>query len=107
MKDWKSEFANVIFQETVFHLFLITNINDMLERGVDKDGYTVNPCLNSGLTLDVTRALNKAKHGKAVGVEGLYNKVLKNQEVLPLLFSLFNACFLYGIIPSLWCKSII
>ena len=114
LKVWESEFANLYSGQCIPPIFdesFLANIShskDALEREMDEGAYAVNQLLNGNLTLEeVIRAIDKAKNGKAAGIEGLYNEVLKAPKILPVLFSLFQTCFKYSIIPSLWYKSII
>ena len=50
---------------------------------------------------------DKAKAGKATGIEDLSNEVLKSPNLAQTLFNLFRNCFEHGKLPSDWMKSII
>ena len=64
--------------------------------------------LNNSLTKgDVQMAINKAKFGKATGVENIPNEILKSPKLFDILCDLFKGCFESGKIPSMWLKSII
>ena len=67
-----------------------------------------NTDLNTELTIaEVQLAINRAKTGKATGIENLPNEVLKSPMLSHTLFSLFKKCFETGKIPSMWLRSII
>jgi hypothetical protein len=57
--------------------------------------------------IEVAKAMENAKIGKAAGIDLIPSDVLKNEASLFVLHSLFNVCFQTGRIPSLWSKSII
>ncbi len=59
------------------------------------------------LMLEIKKALNKLKLGKAVGLDNIPNEVLKSPSLLKLLHTFYNLCFDHGIGPSVWSKSII
>lgn len=70
--------------------------------------HTSNEDLNCELTPgEVQVAINKAKVGKAVGIENLPNEVLKLPVICHVLYCLFKKCFESGQIPSVWLRSII
>ena len=56
---------------------------------------------------EVRKALNKAKAGKAVGIDNIPNEVMKNSSTILLLKTLFSSIFKSTLIPSLWKKAII
>ena len=64
--------------------------------------------LNSPISLDeVNRVLFRAKSWKAIGIENIPNEILKCGRLAPVLYRLFNACFMHNIISSMWYKIII
>lgn len=50
---------------------------------------------------------NKAKQGKATGIENIPNEILKSPKLLYILYECFKTCFEPGIRLSIWSKSII
>ena len=64
--------------------------------------------LNKDISWDeVVKALQQAKLGKAIGIDGLPTEVLRNPVCADFLVSLFNVCFQTGQMPSQWNKSVI
>ena len=57
--------------------------------------------------LDVKKAIDDAKMGKASGVDCIPVEVLRNDTAVAFLHVLFNICFDNGIVPSEWGKCII
>ena len=49
---------------------------------------------------EVVKALQQAKLGKAIGIDGLPTEVLRNPVCAGFLVSLFNVCFQTGQMPS-------
>ncbi len=114
LEIWENVFASLYSGDCIPPIFddsalaNVGNNKDILEKKMDQKGYSVNQLLNGDLTLEeVTKAIVKSKNGEATGVEGLYNEILKCPKILPVLFCFFRTCFHYGIIPSMWYKSII
>ena len=63
--------------------------------------------MNSNISLEeIESAMKHAKPGKAV-VDNFPNEVLRNTSLLSVLQTLFKVCFINGIVPSMWCSSII
>lgn len=53
------------------------------------------------------KAIEKAKLGKATGIDLIPSEVLKNDSSLLVLHSLFNVCFETRKVPTVWSRSII
>lgn len=61
--------------------------------------------LNSDITLmEVKKVIDKAKAGKAVGVDGIPTEALQNGTCIVMLHRLFRVCFSQGLLPSEWSK---
>ena len=59
--------------------------------------------LNRPLELsEIKKAIDKSKLKKAVGVDRISNELLKNTEVINLLYKLLSSCFLTQKIPNQW-----
>ena len=56
---------------------------------------------------EIKQALRKAKDGKAIGFDGVPTEVLRNDNAISYLHTLFNKCFEAGVAPSKWSKGII
>ena len=64
--------------------------------------------LNAPITKqEVKKSVEKSRFGKAVGVDGVSNELLKNEKVHDLLYHLFNLCFQNQRVPDLWKRTII
>ena len=64
--------------------------------------------LNKPITYqEVKRAVDSSKLKKAVGFDLVPNELLKNDQVIDLLFVLFTMCFRTKLIPDAWQKAII
>jgi hypothetical protein len=73
----------------------------------DTDEQTAMDILNSPLDIDEMRkALQRAKLGKATGIDKIPNEIHKHPGLLYALHRLYCACYDKNIIPSIWCKSI-
>ena len=78
------------------------------EAAMENSEYEENPELNRPLSFDeIEYVVNKLKQNKATGLDNIPNEVLKNHDVMQMLYNLFRKCFEFGIIPSVWLKAII
>ena len=67
-----------------------------------------NDILNQEITeTEIRTAIKGLKSKKASGLDGIQNELLIFSECHSLLKILFNKCFDYGKIPSMWLKSVI
>ena len=57
--------------------------------------------------LEIKKAVDNAKRGKALGADSIYTEVLKNDVAILVMLTLFNICFDKGSVPSIWGKCII
>lgn len=61
--------------------------------------------LNQDITLmEVKKAVDGAKKGKAVGFDGIPTEALQNGMCIATLHRLYNLCFASGVLPSDWSK---
>ena len=94
---WKNSFSNLY---NARDFVSSPNVNQHVE-GNDL-------IFNASITIvDVKRAVDKAKVGKAIGADNVYAEILKNDAAVLFLHSLFNIYFDNGIVPSIWNKCII
>ena len=56
---------------------------------------------------EIKAAIKKLKSNKAVGIDELPAEVLRCDNLLNALHTLFNKCFVTGIIPTAWKQGII
>ncbi len=67
-----------------------------------------NQTINADFTVDeVKKIVQKAKNGKAPGVDGLIADIFKNVKSIELLTEVFNACLVNNIVPTDWTRGII
>ncbi len=112
LESWKSDYSslfnnnNGVFDDQF--LFNVKSVKAHRERNMQEPLYTSNNILNKTLELDeIRKVVNKAKCGKACGIDGIPNEVLKNENMTKCMHSLFQMCFDFGMIPSEWTKAII
>ena len=79
----------------------LLNQKAMKETEIIQNGYKWNTFLNSGLSYDeLEKVISKLKNNKAIGCDGIPNKVLYNYDVTITLFRFFSIVFESGIIPA-------
>ncbi len=82
--------------------------NASREKALIEDPAQVNQAINQPFTdEEVEKIINKAKSGKACGVDGLIADVLKNRCSTSICTKLFNFCMSSGKIPTMWSQGII
>jgi len=115
-EDFESLFSGTVDDENFDDDFLqrceelYTNRNNNVPAYCELDtGSNIwSDILNSPLDIEETRnALQRAKLGKAVGVDNLPNEILKRPELLHVLHRLYSTCYEQNVIPTPWYKSII
>jgi len=97
LAKWQKDFCLLLNTDTVVNNASIGNTQTNNNHDLDKD-------IN---ILEIVKAVETAKRGKAAGIDLIPSEVLKNDTSVLVLHSLFNVCFQTGQIPSLWSKSII
>lgn len=106
MNYWTADFSSLYgtapdgeFDED----FLSERVEDLAQgQNVDEGGGTE---LNRDITLlEVKRVVDKAKKGKATGVDCIPTEVLQNTTCILALHRLFQVCFTSGLLPSIWSK---
>ena len=100
METWRREFSS---------LFHTDQPNAPTpQRTIESEHVNMDATLNQPISeAEIVKVLQAAKTRKAYGYDGLPADVLKNGNALKLLHTLFNQCFLYGVIPELWKYGII
>ena len=62
---------------------------------------------NSHFNGELLRAVYNLKNNKACGIDEIPNEVLKSGRLCNVLLSMFNECYMEGVIPSIWKQGII
>jgi len=108
---WETDFKSLLnpnINSTTFNAEFYNVITNDLHNMEDEITLDAFPELNLSFTLDeVRKIISEAKVGKAAGIEGIPNEVLKNLMSIEMLFTFFNKVFQAGITPSLWKLGII
>ncbi len=112
LKTWENEYKNLLnSNDGIFDDDFLADIQSTkahLEQNMQDPLYTQNTDLNKTIDLDeVRKVVNKSKLGKACGTDELPNEVLKNENMVKCLHALFQMCFDYSMIPSVWSQAII
>ena len=64
--------------------------------------------LNYGITFsEVKNAVMNAKIGKSAGSDMIHNEILKFNQIMKVLYTMFNVFFDYGMVAAKWLESII
>ncbi len=75
---------------------------------MENDNYISNPEINFPITMNEIEIIYiKLRLNKATGIDNLPNEVLKNQDVLIMLYTLFSKYFYMCLLPSVWLKAVI
>ena len=114
---WKDDFSSLFSRpgydkNTADYRALITELNERENDCVKPDFEPENELMfdymnERILLLEIKKAIDKLKTGKAMGLDGIPNEVIKCPNLLNALHLFFNLCFDNGISPSTWSKSII
>ena len=114
INKWKEDFSNMYNKpecvkndyDIEFGNKIMRDLKTMETKTVPKTD--CERMLNGEIEIgEVSRALDKLKTGKAVGIDGIKNEVIKLASVHTLLTHLFNFCFKNSIVPTLWKTGII
>ena len=101
LERWKHDFSK---------LFNCSNVDttDNLNVATESNEVPSHTSFNESISiLEVKKAVESAKIGKACGFDGIPVEVLKNDSTVIFLHTLFNICFSSGNVPSIWGKCII
>ena len=94
---WQNEFSALLNAGGDVNNTGTDNTRNITDNNLDK-------CID---ILEVKKAVEHAKRGKAAGIDLIPCEVLKNDTAIVVLHILFNVCFQTGQVPHLWSKSII
>ncbi len=113
MNKWKKDFSglynvgNVDYFDSAFYETIKTSKRFKEDLMLDPL-YVQNAMLNKMITVeDVRKVVDKAKKGKAVGLDKLPNEIFKNKPVIDVLCKLFQLCFESHLVPTVWCKAVV
>jgi len=110
---WKNDFEKLYNSGTNVNMAdqfynEVVNLINQRENEMDMDMFEENAELNGDVSFDeMEQMISRLKAGKACGVDGIPNEVLKNRNVMIILMKFFNACFRHNVVPSIWAKAII
>jgi hypothetical protein len=110
LNKWKDDFHSLLNPNLDDAQFNAQFYNESLQRvlELEENSVDLHPNLNENFTIEEVRnIIKKAKNGKAVGIEGIPNEVLKNNVSVEMLHSFFNKVFCSGLVPNLWRLGII
>jgi hypothetical protein len=92
--DFSSLFNNPNSNKDFTHMFVHE----------DNDSLAFNEHIS---VLEVKKAVDASKRGKACGFDGIPSEAIKNDTAVLFLHVLFNICFSNGTVPSSWGKCVI
>ena len=112
LSKWETDFATLFENDATgfdddFFLEMCQLKSDW-ENKMSEVTFQGNRDLNKEISmLEVLKVIDKAKIGKATGIEDLPNEILKSPKLGQILFNLLFNCFHCSKIPTVWFKSII
>ncbi len=112
LKKWEDDYCDLFNANTgKYDNVFLSNVlsqKSNIERNMLDPLYAQNAAINKQIEIsEVRKVVNKAKLGKAYGTDCIPNDVLKNDNMIKAMHSLFQTCFDYGMIPSVWTEAII
>lgn len=114
LHKWKSDFSELLNQGNSMNNFDDSFYDECItdKASLENDMHLIetdsNCLLNADMTQEeITIAISKLKNKKAVGIDLIPNEVIKCTGIQIALHTLFQRCFVLGIVPSIWQKSII
>ena len=107
LAKWKSDFENLYqFESKDFNDVFKDEKLSELNKVWDAPELTLD--INAPIMYEEVKcAVESTKVRKAVGLDNIPNELLKNENVMKLLHSLFYTCFKTGLIPSTWKTALI
>ncbi len=88
---------------TTQNCMYILYMKQLREVEMNDSTYIENSKLDCSVSYDeVEKIVNKRKLNKSGGINQIPNEVLKNHDVMLMLYHLFIKCFDYGLIPWIW-----
>jgi len=103
LNRWKADFSGIFNDAN-----LSNPGSNETHSNLTTSSDTAVPLFDNNLSiLEVKKAVDGAKRGKACGFDNLPSEVLKNDVAIAFLHVLFNVCFNKGLVPTMWGKCII
>ena len=98
LEKWRSAFSSL------FNAHTQNSSMSCVDSSENDDNLSFNENIS---IIEIKRAVEKAKTGKAVGSDAIHAEVVKNDSAVLYMHTLFNVCFNKSIVPSIWNKCII
>ena len=115
--DWKVYFEELLNIQSVTDEEFDIQVNDYISwhdrncKDCMKDSDECdNDELNENISMnEIELAVNELSNGKATGLDGLSNEIIKNSKliVVPYLYKLFNKMLEHKFFPELWSQALI
>ena len=102
LRKWQNDFSSLfsakdwVMLATILAVMLL--INDPAVNASNQQ-MSYNQLIS---ILEVKKAIDAAKRGKATGIDNIPMEVMKNDTAVSFLHVLFNICFDNGSVPSDW-----
>lgn len=109
LNRWKKDYENMYNIPPGVSTFNDEYYNSCLEelQILENEDDVVTELNNDIAVEEVTKAIEKSKNKKAVGLENLPNEVFKNEISTKCLSSFFKEVFKSNVIPKLWRKAVL
>ncbi len=112
LDKWKSDFCSLFTlppETSPEQLIFAENIKSSnTSREAQFGAVDASKEMNNDFTIEeVAKIVNKAKSGKAPGIDGLISDIFKNHNSIVLLTSLLNTCLREHLIPTTWSLGVI
>ncbi len=106
LDKWGSEFSTLYnkpenneIDDNIEFYRNVMNLKQVREAQMENPLYEENPELNGPISFDeIENIINKLKINKSSGINQIPYEVLKNHDVMLLLYNLFTKCFEFGIL---------
>ena len=109
LQKWKDDFSTLYnapddqnFDDEFFNE--IKQRKHFLEDNLEETNDFVNEPISYH---EIEKSVKKLKDKKSVGFDSIPNPVLKHPDVILAMWSMFTAFFEFGVIPSIWLKSVV
>ena len=104
LNKWKTDFAALLNRTAADHSNETAETVENVSSHNEDEEVILNKPIDRG---EVTKALKRAKNGKAHGFDAIPVEVVRNDKAIDFLTVLFNRCFQEGKVPAIWNKGVI